>query len=132
MAKLNKVNTINASRVLKILWQNRKLSRIDISRILNLDKSTVTKIVSTLQEKNIIEILNEGDASPQGGRKPIFLEINKNYGLVLGIEIQTRTYQAVGLNLHGDIVFEYQDNLNFQNMNRITSYNVCYTKLLRN
>jgi hypothetical protein len=40
---------------------------------LGIDKSTVTKIVSSLDELGLISQLSQGDTGPLVGRKPIFL-----------------------------------------------------------
>ncbi|MBN2657367.1 MAG: ROK family protein [Spirochaetales bacterium] len=78
-----------------------------------MDKSTVTKIVSSLIDLGIVQALDEGTASPRGGRKPVPLCININYGSILGMEIQTETFNAVLINLQGEIIFSYKDKINF-------------------
>jgi len=115
MAKSNKVNTINTTRVLKTIWQQGQISRVDLARLLDLDKSSITKIVTNLMEKNLIVILEEGSASPQGGRKPVYLGLNKDFGLILGVELQTREYHINGLNLYGDILFQGSGRLDISN-----------------
>ncbi|MFW5802171.1 MAG: MarR family transcriptional regulator, partial [Spirochaeta sp.] len=64
---------INDARVLRSLWIQKSMSRIELSRYLGLDKSTISKIVGNLLESGIIELVYEGDSSPNGGRKPTFL-----------------------------------------------------------
>lgn len=98
---MSNANTGNISRVLRIVWMNPGISRVEIARKLALDKSTITNIVSRLMQQNLVISLNEGAASPQGGRKPIGLSINNRFGIILGLEITTDKVHAVGIDLHG-------------------------------
>jgi predicted NBD/HSP70 family sugar kinase len=41
----------------------------------------------------------------RGGRKPLFLSLNPDYGAVLGLEIQTDFYVAVLVNFYGKILY---------------------------
>jgi predicted NBD/HSP70 family sugar kinase len=103
----NKINEINISRVLQKLWFSKGISRVDISRELGLGKSTVTKIMTMLLNRNLVKIVTSGPSGPSGGRRPLRLAINSEYGCVLGLEIQTETFTAVATNLLGEIVFSH-------------------------
>lgn len=98
------LNQINGSRVLRTIWLTGAISRIEIARRLNLNKSTVTKIVSDLMASGILKVVAEGEASPQGGRKPKYLSIDTSFGCVLGVEIMTDSWVAVGVDLDGTII----------------------------
>lgn len=98
-------NTINLTRVLRTIWLNRGISRVEIAEKLNLDKSTISNIVSKLEMLKIITEMEEGEAGPQGGRKPIKLKIRKNYCAVLGIEVQPEYCNVICLNLAGEVLF---------------------------
>lgn len=95
----------NISRILKNLWMTNRISRVQIARNLDLNKSTVTDIVSKLIEQGLIIETEEGNSSPLGGRKPVQLELNKNYGYILGIEITSADYTIVAVDLSGDILY---------------------------
>ncbi|NLK60621.1 MAG: winged helix-turn-helix transcriptional regulator, partial [Treponema sp.] len=45
MAEYNKLHSINTSRILRAIWLNPGLSRIKLAEMLDLDRSTVTKIM---------------------------------------------------------------------------------------
>lgn len=64
-------NTANRIRVLRTIWLNEGISRIEIAELLGLDKSTITNIVSALQKKQIITEIAEGVSGPQGGVVPL-------------------------------------------------------------
>jgi len=111
MAKNKEIQLQNAASILRSVWMNREISRIEISRNVNLNKSTVTKMVSTLLEQGIVQEREEGEPGPQGGRKPILLELNKNYGYVAGMEFQPDSCRVVVTNLYGQIVDSWQESV---------------------
>jgi predicted NBD/HSP70 family sugar kinase len=113
MATQKKIGSINMSQVIRTIWLYEGISRIEISRTLGLDKSTITKIVNTLLGMGIVRNVSEGTAGPQGGRKPVKLAINRDFGYILGIEIQTDRYMAVVIDLQGKICFSYSNLINF-------------------
>jgi len=94
---------LNLYRVVRAVWTNPGVSRSEISAALRLDKSTVSKIVSELLQKQIVEESAEGDASERGGRKPVFLTVRRDFGCVVGLEIQTERYTAVAVDLDGTV-----------------------------
>ncbi len=104
MKTLNGPGDLNISRVLRLIWQKKGISRIEIAQQLGIDKSTVTKIVSSLEEIGIIRAFAQGSAGPQGGRKPIQLEISQEFGAAIGIEITTDGFTATLVDLCGNII----------------------------
>lgn len=100
-----KSSTVNISRVMRLVWMNPGISRIDIARRLELDKSTITNIVSRLIEERIIVAREEGASSAKGGRKPIGLAIDDSYGCILGLEITTDRIMAAVIDLQGRTLF---------------------------
>lgn len=91
--------------VLRCIWLNPLISRSDISRIVSLDQSTISRIVANLLETGIVQVSNEGQSGPQGGRRPVYLKINPKFGCVVGIELSSESYNLVGINLVGEILF---------------------------
>jgi predicted NBD/HSP70 family sugar kinase len=94
----------NISLVLRSIRENDRISRIEIARDLGLNRSTITYIVSQLLEQGIIRAEAEGDAAAQGGRKPIFLGINPEYGCILGLEMQYQKGHVVLIDLGGSVL----------------------------
>ncbi len=106
---------INTSRILHEIWSAGRTTRVDISRKLGLNKSTITNIVDELIEKQIILEGSEGVAGPRGGRKPVKITINKRYGYVLGFELRPDSYTVLAVDLQGDILFtKSEDSLEIQ------------------
>lgn len=117
MISTSALNSININRVLRTLWEKEPISRIDISKHLELDKSTITKIMTQLLERQIVLEQSFGDSKPGGGRKPIYLGINKVYGAIIGVELQTDLARVVAVSITGEILFQKQQFLNFDKTN---------------
>ena len=98
------VSSINMSRVLQMLYTHGQICRPDISAALKMDRSTVSKMVSVLADRSLIQLLDKGDSTPRGGRKPVYLELNHHIGYVIGVELQTDYWVAVMVNLRGEVL----------------------------
>ncbi|MCX7655981.1 MAG: ROK family transcriptional regulator [Treponemataceae bacterium] len=93
------------------IWRHPGISRIDIARSLNLYRSTVTNIIQNLLEAGIVYEAEEGEATSQGGRRPILLRINEKMGCIGGIEIQPDFYRAVIVNVYGHQLYKEEKNI---------------------
>lgn len=105
MAVIKRTKIINRARIMREIWINREISRVDIARSLGLDKSTISNNVNELLEMGVIVESSEGASGPQGGRKPVNIKLNKNYGCVLGLEMRPESYTAVAVDLEGEIIY---------------------------
>ncbi|TCW61201.1 ROK family transcriptional regulator [Treponema sp. J25] len=94
----------NAARIVRCIWKHPGISRYEIAEQLHLERSTITHQVNRLLDLGLITEIAEGEAGPSGGRKPIQLGINKNYGYIIGIELQVETYSVVVVNLAGEVL----------------------------
>lgn len=101
----------NTSLVAQLIWRTPGISRVDIARHLNLYRSTVTNIISSLIENQVVYEGEEGSAMSRGGRKPITLYLNDKFGVVAGFEIQPSHYRLVILDLTGKTLFREQGKL---------------------
>jgi predicted NBD/HSP70 family sugar kinase len=120
---------INTARILRSLWSNRIMSRTDLSRQLGIDKSTVSKLINDLNETGLISNVSEGEAGPTGGRRPLFLSLNPDYGAVLGLEIQTDFYVAVLVNFHGRILYTVKKEFSLGKRSITEAFCSIYTSL---
>lgn len=118
--KITKI--INTSNVLKTIWNHQGISRIDIAKKLKLDKSTVTVIVNNLIGKDYVVEVEEGEAGPKGGRKPVKLKINKLFGSVAGIEMHPNFYQAVLIDLEGEVITSVYRKVSINQKNFLLHY----------
>ena len=119
MRVLNSLSEINISRILRLIWIEKKISRVDIASRLAMDKSTVTKITSELALHGLIREAESGDSGPQGGRKPVFLELENDFACAGGIEIGPEKFSCSLLDLNGESFFEYSENIDIEEYARL-------------
>ena len=80
---LRKTKIINLSTVIKAIYRQGPIDRASISRLTKLSPTTCTAITKTLIQHKVVEEVGEGASS--GGRKPILLRVNKDYGHLIGV-----------------------------------------------
>ena len=97
-------NISTVRRVLRTVWLNEGISRIEIAGKLGMDKSTITNTVSGLIDQGIISEIEESDSGPQGGRKRIKLKIRSRCSAVMGIEVQPEYCNVCCINPAGEIL----------------------------
>ncbi|NCN05366.1 MAG: ROK family protein [Spirochaetales bacterium] len=100
-------NKINIARTLNLLWTRPGISRTEVAGTLGLDKSTITDGVQKLVDVGIVEEWKQGYSTPGGGRKPQFLRLREDFGVVLGVEIRFDGYRAVISNIYGRVLGTY-------------------------
>ena len=105
MISRNRLYQINSSRILQFIRQNPGLSRIATAEELGLDRSTLTKAVREFMEDGLVRETGKYRGKPGAGRMATGLEIVPDYGLVLGIEIQTERFRWVLADLEGKILY---------------------------
>jgi len=98
--------SFNRSLVLQKVRSEGKISRVDLSRAVGLEKSSITAIVGELVDKGLL-LESEGGESPGAvGRRPVFLRLQGDFCCFLGLEIQPSRYHAVVLTLGGRILHQ--------------------------
>jgi len=95
---------INQSLILRLIKDREFISRAEISKVTGLNRSTVSNLTGELLEKNLIVETGRGE-SPVG-RKPIFLTINPNGALSLGVQIGDSNLTVLIINISGKILFK--------------------------
>ncbi len=108
----------NRNKILRILQQEKSVSRKDISDKMGLTKAAISGIVSEMIEEKIIQETGSQETGT-AGRKKIMLEINKNYGYVLGISITETHLICIITNVIGetiDIIHHELENGQFKDV----------------
>ncbi len=111
---MKRTKKINRALIMREIWLQQETSRIDIARKLELDKSTISHAVNELIETGIIIETEEGSSGPQGGRKPKYLTLNKDYGCVLGVEFSPELCTAAAVDLVGNIILSKTEKINLK------------------
>jgi predicted NBD/HSP70 family sugar kinase len=102
------VSGSNTIRLLKALWLTPLVSRIELAKQLDLNKSTVSNCMTELINLGLVLEVEEGRAGPSGGRKPVRLKLNEKYGHIVGCEMHQESCRAVGIDLSGTILYELE------------------------
>lgn len=89
--------------VLRLIWREHQISRAEISRQINLSRSTVTEIIRELLPTGLVAEVGIGKSS--GGRKPILLEFQDDAKVILGIDIGATHVSVAMTNLRGKLLF---------------------------
>src|SRR5699024_6700943 len=92
--------TMNEKRVLREIFNHNNISRTQISKNLEINKATISSILNSLKAKSLVLEVGEGDSTKSGGRKPILLKVNDQYGYFISLDL---TYNSV------EILYTYFD-----------------------
>jgi predicted NBD/HSP70 family sugar kinase len=104
-----------------------ELSRADISRLVSLQKPSVSAIVAELLEHRLIDEHGPGETAAGGGRKPILLSLHSGAHCMLGIELQPRIYRLSVMDLTGRIRFETEGKI----INSESDFEALFTRIVQ-
>ncbi|MGX7047405.1 xylose repressor [Lactococcus piscium] len=82
-----KVREQNVSIVLQEIIKSNGISRIQLSKITGLNKTSITAITANLLDRKIIFEKGTGEGGISGGRKPIMIYFNEKAGTSLLLDI---------------------------------------------
>lgn len=107
---------INRALVLKKIYNNKPISRADLSKLSSLTAASLTKITEEFIKLGLIKEI--GKIKTFQGRKPVLLDVNSEGFYIIGIDLGMKSMSAAILNLNIDvkkkIVFE-KEILNGEN-----------------
>lgn len=103
------IKTNNKKRIIKLLTMERELTKLDISRNLNISVPTVTTIVGELKEEGIVE--EAGMASSTGGRKPVIIRFLPDSRYSIGLDLGRDYVRAILTNLDSKIIEDRKKEL---------------------
>jgi predicted NBD/HSP70 family sugar kinase len=104
------IKTNNKKRIISLLINERELTKLDISRKLDISVPTVTTIVGELREEGLVE--EAGMATSTGGRKPVIIRFLPNSRYCIGIDLGRDYVRAVLTNLDCKIIEDRKRELN--------------------
>lgn len=88
-------------QVLQLLWRERRLSRADVARQLELSRSTVSDLVSDLLATGIAREVGAGPS--QGGRPGVVVEFQDDAFAILGVDMGATHVAVTLMNLRGQV-----------------------------
>lgn len=103
----NVVRTQNSALLLRMLWRERQLTRVEIAKRTGLSHSTVSTIVVDLERAGLVQTL--GAMASRGGRRPQLIGFRDDSFALLGVELGARHVAVVLADLRGrTLSFEEQ------------------------
>jgi predicted NBD/HSP70 family sugar kinase len=102
IARHNTIRGINKQIVLNYVRDRAPISRAEIARETELQRSTVSAIVDDLHDAGLIEEIGTGDST--GGRKPTLLKIKTGVAAAMGIDVTPRQTTISIADLSGQIL----------------------------
>jgi len=95
----------NSALILNYLRINRSCSRHQMAEDLGLQPSTVSYITGRLIKAGLVEEISEKAPQKKGsGRRPILVQLIKQYGYVIGLDLQVDYYCAVVCDITGTFI----------------------------
>jgi len=91
----------NAALLVQMIWAERQISRIDISRRTGLSPSTVSVIVNTLVDAGLVREV--GTTTSARGRRPTLLAFCDDIFHIVGVEIGIRHVAVALTDLRGKV-----------------------------
>jgi glucokinase len=95
---------MNKSTLLSIVFKEEKISRAQLAKMTKIAKSSVSLLVDELLHEGLVIETGEGVSSSKGGRKPIHLMINQDYGYVISLVIRHHVSNIAVCDLDGNIL----------------------------
>jgi predicted NBD/HSP70 family sugar kinase len=89
----------NSGFLLNLIWQERTISRAELSRRTGLSRSTVSEIVGDLLATALVRESGAGDSS--GGRPPTLLSFCDDAFVLIGVEMAVNWVNVVATDLRG-------------------------------
>jgi glucokinase len=94
----------NQKMIIDLLVNQGPMTRADLSKRMNTSKPTISKNVEELlQERKILEIGKDDNSL---GKKGTLIDINKNYGYILGFDFSKNRLRMALANLRMEWVYE--------------------------
>ncbi len=101
-ARLNTIRDINRQIVLNYVREREPISRAEIARETDLQRSTISAIVEALTAEGLVEEVGEGEST--GGRRPTLLRLRTKEAIALGVAITPTCTTVATSDLAGRIV----------------------------
>jgi predicted NBD/HSP70 family sugar kinase len=94
--------TFNQQLVLRALHDDSPLSRADLARLTGLTRTSVSGLVGSLIDDDLIEEIGRGRSS--GGKSPILLRVAPDGRHLIGLDLGEARFSGAVVNLRGEIL----------------------------
>ncbi len=98
----SKIKETNRKKIIKLLLEKNEITKLDISRSLDISITTVSTNITELKKEGIVSDVRSLEST--GGRKAMALKINENCRFALGIALTPRHVKLSLINLKKEII----------------------------
>lgn len=98
----SKIKETNRKKIIKLLLEKDEITKLDISRSLDISITTVSTNITELKDEGIVSDVRSLKST--GGRKAMALKINENCRFTLGIALTPRHLKLSLINLKKEII----------------------------
>jgi predicted NBD/HSP70 family sugar kinase/predicted transcriptional regulator len=105
-ARLNTIRDINRQIVLNYVREREPISRAEIARETQLQRSTVSVIIESLKCEGLVEEVGEGEST--GGRRPTLLRLRSKEPLAIGVAINPTCTKVAISDLAGRVIAQHE------------------------
>lgn len=96
----SKIKETNRKKIIKLLLEKNEITKLDISRELDISITTVSTNISELKEIGVVEDVRSLEST--GGRKAMAIKLNENCKYGLGIALTPRHIKLSLINLRSE------------------------------
>ncbi|MDO5517392.1 MAG: ROK family transcriptional regulator [Clostridium sp.] len=108
----SKIKETNRNKIIKLLLEKNEITKLDISRTLDISITTVSTNISELKKLGIVEDVRLLEST--GGRKAVAVRLNENCRYSLGIALTPKHVKLSLINLKSQEI----DRLNIKHENK--------------
>ncbi|MCM3900694.1 MAG: ROK family transcriptional regulator [Pyrinomonadaceae bacterium] len=105
-ARLNTIRDINRQIVLNYVREREPISRAEISRETELQRSTISAIIEELTIEGLVEEVGEGEST--GGRRPTMLKLRTKEAIAIGVAITPTLTTVATSDLAGRVISQQE------------------------
>lgn len=106
------IRQLRKGQIMNYLLQGGPASRVDISRVLGFNLRTVSLLVASLIEENLL-LEKPVTVSSNMGRRPVPLELNSHAASILAIDVRRKITAIALLDLHGNVLVRTEQDSSF-------------------
>lgn len=115
----SKIKETNRKKIIKLLLEKEEITKLDISRSLDISITTVSTNITELKEEGIVSDVRSLKST--GGRKAMALKINENCRFALGIALTPRHVKLSLINLKKEIIEDIKIRHNNEGIENIVA-----------
>ncbi|GHU65672.1 xylose repressor [Spirochaetia bacterium] len=118
----------NIKQLFDLVFENEGISRIEISRLAGLSRSTVSLLIDELMDAGLIKMTGERE-SDSSGRKPIGLEINGNRAQIIALSLQKDFFNCIVYNIRGKELDSFREKITYKKGCALKIWGIICSKL---